>query len=182
MGLVMFLNRVPEVDSIEELTKINERLDNAFVEGKLMEVLKEVRDEKKYIYNIDFSVCPYMDIEKWKEDKKGWGNIIELNTRVAYWRKFNALHLWFVENVQDGIDECQEHIVTIEHLKKLKEDLDKVNKENVENILPTQEGFFFGGTEYDDYYWESIEHLKSTVDYLINQHCTDTTYVYCSSW
>ena len=33
-------------------------------------------------------------------------------TEVAYWRKANAIHRWFVNNVQDGIDECQETIVT----------------------------------------------------------------------
>ena len=26
---------------------------------------------------------------------------------VAYWRKANAIHSWFVENCQDGVDECQ---------------------------------------------------------------------------
>jgi hypothetical protein len=27
---------------------------------------------------------------------------------VAYWRKANAIHKWFVDNCQDGVDECQE--------------------------------------------------------------------------
>ena len=31
---------------------------------------------------------------------------------VAYWRKFNALHNWFVQNCQDGVDECQYAEVT----------------------------------------------------------------------
>lgn len=26
--------------------------------------------------------------------------------KVGYWRKANAVHKWFVENVQDGVDEC----------------------------------------------------------------------------
>ena len=38
---------------------------------------------------------------------------------IMYWRKVNAVHAWFVENVQDGIDECQESAVTIEQLDTL---------------------------------------------------------------
>jgi hypothetical protein len=32
---------------------------------------------------------------------------IYVETTVAYWRKANAIHSWFVQNVQDGVDECQ---------------------------------------------------------------------------
>jgi hypothetical protein len=27
---------------------------------------------------------------------------------VGYWRKANAIHGWFINNVADGVDECQE--------------------------------------------------------------------------
>lgn len=39
---------------------------------------------------------------------------------VGYWRKANAIHGWLVENVQDGIDECQPSPVTIDQLRTLK--------------------------------------------------------------
>ena len=29
----------------------------------------------------------------------------EVTFRVAYWRKANAIHQWFVDNCQDGVDE-----------------------------------------------------------------------------
>lgn len=38
---------------------------------------------------------------------------------VAYWRKANAIHRWFVENVQGGSDECQESSVSREQLAEL---------------------------------------------------------------
>lgn len=31
---------------------------------------------------------------------------------VAYWRKFNALHSWFVDNCGNGEDDCKEVYVT----------------------------------------------------------------------
>jgi len=39
---------------------------------------------------------------------------------LGYWRKANAIHAWFVKNVQNGIDECQEANVTREQLTELK--------------------------------------------------------------
>lgn len=38
---------------------------------------------------------------------------------VAYWRKANAIHRWFVENVQNGKDDCGEYPVTRENLRSL---------------------------------------------------------------
>lgn len=40
---------------------------------------------------------------------------------VAYWRKANAIHWWFVEHIQDGIDDCDYHReVTKEDLEELR--------------------------------------------------------------
>ena len=35
---------------------------------------------------------------------------------VGYWRKANQIHKWFVDNVQDGVDDCGEYKVTKEQL------------------------------------------------------------------
>src|SRR5437764_1408196 len=43
---------------------------------------------------------------------------------VAYWRKANQIHKWFVDNVQGGRDDCREYYVSPEQLKEL---LDTVN-------------------------------------------------------
>lgn len=110
---------------------------------------------------------------------------------VGYWRKFNALHKWFVDNVQDGIDECQTGHVTIEHLKDLHKLLKDVqnNPENASKLLPTTEGFFFGGTDYDEYYFEYVSETIEILERLIKEHekYHDTheeyfTYSYRSSW
>ena len=52
----------------------------------------------------------------------------EITERVMYWRKANAIHKWFVENVQDGEDDCGEHYVERESLKKLIDILDTIIK------------------------------------------------------
>jgi hypothetical protein len=47
---------------------------------------------------------------------------------VGYWRKANAIHGWFVNNVQKGIDDCKEYPVTIRQLKALLSTCKEVRK------------------------------------------------------
>ena len=77
----------------------------------------------------------------------------EVIFRVAYWRKANAIHKWFVDNVQGGTDDCGDYTVSREQLQELAELCEQALADPdfaVEN-LPTRSGFFFGGTEYDEY-------------------------------
>lgn len=109
---------------------------------------------------------------------------------VAYWRKFNALHNWFVNECADGEDNCQE-IYIGEKLPELLETLQKVkeiyegnvpNKEDeFEELFPTASGFFFGDTDYDEYY---IEQVNETIDLLTELLKEDENgdYYYQASW
>ena len=102
---------------------------------------------------------------------------------VAYWRKANQIHQWFVKNVQDNKDNCGEYQVTKEQLLKLRELCkDVIAKCKVaEEALPTASGFFFGGVEYDDWYYSD---LKDTVDQLKDVHHDNDkyNYYYQSCW
>ena len=51
-----------------------------------------------------------------------------IEIEIAYWRKFNALHHWFVENCAEGVDECQEIYVPFEKMKELWDTLFKVGE------------------------------------------------------
>lgn len=111
---------------------------------------------------------------------------------VGYWRKANAIHRWFVENVQNGEDDCGEYTVTVEQLKELR-DLCAKTKYTMElgddsvaqKELPTQSGFFFGNTEYDADYAEDLKSTIKIVDWILeedNMEGTYSTYTYQSSW
>ena len=77
----------------------------------------------------------------------GW-----LVEEVGYWRKANQIHAWFVENVQDGIDDCQyHHEVTKEILEKLL----SVCKEVLESCEMV-DGKIGAGAEYKDGEWVPI--------------------------
>ena len=108
--------------------------------------------------------------------------ISEIVLRVGYWRKANAIHRWFVENVQGGVDDCREYYVSGDKLRELL----KLAKESVnavlngkEPVLETQSGFFFGSTEYDDWY---VEDMKETVRILSSLDLDDGDYYYQSPW
>ena len=84
--------------------------------------------------------------------------IMTIEFEEMYWRKANAIHNWFVENVQEGMDNCAEYYVSNEQLTNLLDDIQYSlkNKDHAEKVLPTRAGFFFGEPDYDDYYWEEL--------------------------
>lgn len=55
------------------------------------------------------------------------------------------------------------------------------NPEIAEKLLPTQEGFFFGSTDYDEYYMQDIESTIDIIEPLLKKEEQDTFY-YHSSW
>ena len=112
---------------------------------------------------------------------------ITISREMAYWRKANQIHAWFVKNVQDGKDECQNSYVDQEQLIELR-DLCKsllVNKgeEEAKEKLPSQSGFFFGGTEYDEWYWGELENTVEMLDRIISlPSFKDLEFQYHASW
>ena len=174
---------------------------------------------------LDRKVYVGMDWDGKKEDKKvkitkTSGEVIEFGTKklkelvfeAGYWRKANHIHKWFVENVQDGEDNCNEYDVSIDQLKELLSLVNKVIKGSVlvkgkisngwtykngkkepimedgkyiknskiaELLLPCEEGFFFGATEYDQYYYDSLVETKKILEEAIKD---GGYFVYRSSW
>lgn len=138
---------------------------------------------------------------------------------VAYWRKANAIHQWFIDNCADGKDDCSDVYVSRGKLQELLETCKAVlstaktkvgrvsngssfskgkdgklrekkhwvkgtiitNPEDCEELLPTQSGFFFGDTDYDQYY---LEDIKNTMEMLEKELATETDadYYYSASW
>ena len=163
-------------------------------------------------------------IKKYKEYVKECGTYHHWNSlleEVGYWRKANQIHKFFVDNVQNGTDDCDMYLVNKEDLEEL---LDRVNKvlENselvegkvssgysfekqedgeiirldhykngkvikdtsvAEELLPTQCGFFFGGNEYDEYYYNDLTQTKRIIEDVLDKTDFDNEYiVYESSW
>jgi hypothetical protein len=101
-----------------------------------------------------------------------------------YWRKANQIREWFVNNLKEPVDNCQISSVNKNELEKLIKDCMKVlqNKENAKDIIPTSEGFFFGGTEYDEYYFQDIVDTLSNMIKLNEEIDWDNEALYYTEW
>ena len=116
---------------------------------------------------------------------------------IITWRKANAIHKFFVENCQEGNDNCQRHYVSESDLENLLEIINQIleiktpvaREMKAEELLPTDiEGCFFGSKEYDDWYYQDLKRTKDTLDKLFEYQatadsgkCFDSFY-YQSSW
>jgi hypothetical protein len=136
------------------------------------------------------SVSEIVGLEKMPGRKNVGKNVVE--SEAIYWRKANAIHKWFVDNVQDGVDDCGNYDVGIEQLQELAETCRKVlnDKSLASELLPAQSGFFFGGTDYDEWYFKDLEYTATEIEKLLSIEKQKLegieyypwTFVYHSSW
>ena len=99
--------------------------------------------------------------------------IVYIEEQVGYWRKANAIHQWFVEHCQDGVDDCRYAYVSRLELRELRDlcrslvSAYEIDPESASTRaaaeLPPRRGFFFGSTELDVWYWQD---LRKTADLL----------------
>ena len=198
MGLDMYLSkgkRIPK-KSVREMIKIDDLITNE--ENKEMEEL-------------------YKDYLQDCGEYTHWKSLVK---EVVYWRKANAIHKWFVDNVQKGKDDCRYYEVTKEHLEELRDKCTEVlwvadikygkvsygysfkkvgnefvkeehledgyiieNAEEVAKILPTSDGFFFGSTEYNQWYYEDIKRTIAEINKVLKETDFENEYlVYRASW
>lgn len=222
MGLDMYLQRTPKIENCT-------LQDIEAVEGYFCWKNAKTRGEKCTFK--EWCGISYKDLNKkaikqlepyfikryqvWdKEHKYGFNSIFE---DIGYWRKANAIHAWFVKNVQNNIDNCQSHEVSKEQLAKLylicktivtestlapnkivsgqqcnkdgeweniyEDGYIITNPELAAKLLPTQSGFFFGGTDYDEYYMEDVKYTFELLPKIISETDFDKQVIsYRSSW
>jgi hypothetical protein len=107
----------------------------------------------------------------------------------AYWRKANAVHSWFVQNCQDGIDECQESPVSREDLQALREQClaavaayDTGDKDVAEELMTPKAGFFFGSYDVDDWWRSDIQQTAEEIERVLRDAPQDVYFTYQASW
>lgn len=219
MGLDMYLNKVKRVNgaNIKEISFINDYLrfinedhkNSSFKEWSGIDE-SEVNKDLIKKYESEFITRYYA----WDDEKK-YGNksIVEY---LAYWRKANQIHTWFVNNVQDGNDDCDVYEVSKLELETLLDLCREVRISSVlvdgkiqngytfsngkeepimedgkyildpsvaQELLPTSHGFFFGSTNYDQWYMNDIEYTIEVLEKILSSTDFDHEIVYyTSSW
>lgn len=129
--------------------------------------------------NISGSVEIFKNREKIDID---FSKISYIEEAAGYWRKANEIHKWFVDNVQEGVDNCGDYYVSTEDMQKLLNVVNIILEDNnkASELLPTQSGFFFGGTEYDEWYFRDLNQTKTILEKAIESD--NGEFYYHSSW
>jgi hypothetical protein len=109
----------------------------------------------------------------------------EISLEAMYWRKANAIHGWFVNEVQDGEDNCREYEVERSQLETLrdlcKDILEHPDAERDSDLEPT-EGFFFGSYEKDKWYYEDLKNTAEGLSRVLETLPDDYSFSYQASW
>ena len=86
--------------------------------------------------------------------------------QIGYFRKVNFLVKYF-ENLGFDVENQIPFHISKEDAKVLLSKCNQVlkNHSKASELLPTMEGFFFGSTEYDKYYFKDVKEVR---DYIKN--------------
>jgi hypothetical protein len=142
--------------------------------------------------NVDVYMSEYTDVDKRdiicdvlgiKPDDCGIGSV-DVSVEVGYWRKANAIHKWFVDNCQDGVDDCRKTYVAADALVMLCDACKSVlsNHSLADELLPSESGFFFGSTDYDEYYYADLEYTVNLIETILDKYGDKYTFSYQSLW
>ena len=117
-----------------------------------------------------------------KHTPKNLGSV-SVDVKIGYWRKSNQIHNWFVNNCQDGRDNCEKYLVDNSKLELLLDICKMVLADHslAAELLPTGEGFFFGSTEYDEYYYSDLEDTVEIINNALSMG-DHWDFYYQSSW
>lgn len=137
-----------------------------------------------YMVRVDNKTC--------KPIKEG-GDIVSFDSateEVAYWRKQNMLHHFILK--QTGADpnmNCTYVEVPHEILCDFIVRANKILKARgnhreslAKELLPAQSGFFFGSTDYDKWYYQSLKNIRADFRKIIQSTNFINQTLYYSCW
>lgn len=103
---------------------------------------------------------------------------------VMYWCKANQIRKWFVDNLDDEVQNLRHIRVTKENLISLVEVCKKVLEQPdlAPSLLPTSSGFFFGSSEYDEWYFEDLKMTVEEIEKVISETDWKTQDIYYLEW
>lgn len=87
---------------------------------------------------------------------------------IYYWRKCNHIHDWFIRNgnLNDNFNAGDSPLTINKDLaQKLIDELKIVieNHDKAAELFPTASGFFWGNTDYDEWYYKSLQETRVTL-------------------
>lgn len=98
-------------------------------------------------------------------------------------RKENHIQA-FVDGEVGDVDNCNYLPMEREHIEHLVDRLARVDEDHslAGALLPTQEGFFFGTTDYDEWYFDDIKRELKAFQEILDDWDDDAVYAYWAWW
>ena len=136
-----------------------------------------------------FTNYPDYDLDILKATTLTIDKVIELKDKIiegfcpfhiAYFRKVNCVYAYFMSKMKDEM--CW---VSKSDIEDIIDRCEKVLKNHrlAPKLLPTQGGFFFGSTKYDDWYFEDIKDLKKQMKSIVKNYDEDKEIMFAHfSW
>lgn len=109
---------------------------------------------------------------------------------VHYWRKANSIHNWILKETgtpsdfnagDNGVELTKDML--IKFVEQAETVLKDKSDETSARLIPSCSGFFFGSTEYDEWYYDDIEDTAEEFKELINTFDFESyKLLYSCSW
>ena len=120
----------------------------------------------QYIYRKTDKVCDNCNNTRTGANGRWCMECDPSGEEVAYFRKVNFLHRWVEEHLNEGRQtNCEEIPFHLEAMAGLMATCAQVldKPELGPELLPTVSRFFFGGTDYDEYYLGDVGDVLSAL-------------------
>lgn len=110
---------------------------------------------------------------------------VDLSNAVetAYFRKVNCLYGYFEDEMEDERLSFVDKYDVVDIINRAESIIQKAQEkpndwqEFAEDTLPTRGGFFFGSTEYDEWYLEGLEQIIDQLSSVLANWDDDSIYV-----
>ena len=182
-------------DIAKEVTVTNqlynmEKISQDFANGEKLSI-GGYGNGKIFFRNYEKDIRLDLSYEQIKDDhlinKEETAYLVQGEFEVAYWRKANQIRQWFVDHIEefDEDDNGDYYEVTKELLEDLIVDCKYVldNHDEADEVMPSSSGFFFGSTDYDEWYFETLENTIEMCERVIKETDWDNEIVvYTESW
>ena len=92
------------------------------------------------------------------------------SNQIGYFRKVNFLVKYFKDTCDLDIERQLPLLIDKENIEDLKNRCKDVldDHSKAEELLPTMGGFFFGNTDYDEYYFGDVQNVYDYCSHLLN--------------
>lgn len=180
MGLDMYLHKKNHLTEEQQATA---REAKAMIE-KYEKLYDAAKSESRREYYLE-------KLTKW-QDKL---NTVQEYTEVYYWRKANAIHAWFEryllrERGIQEIEDCESYVIGTKCLEELVADCksvlaysqDKCFEEVASRYMPTQHGFFYGSTDYGEWYVDNLQETATELASILLNSDEDDEFIYTAWW